>query len=116
MRFIFSVAAKGLFVVFIGLYGVLCIVRPKFGNLSRSMGLIFVSVAASYAALQLASWRAVAISFGVFVTAGLFWCGIECFRLRKARVLSKAVGVSVALLGVGSEYFAWLIWFHIPTR
>ena len=112
----FSVIAYGLLLLFIGLFGVACIVRPKFGNLSRAMGVSFLGLAATCWASKLGSWRLFSISLGIFVAAGFFWCGVECFRLRKAKALSRTVGASLVLLGAGSEYFSWLIWSHIPTK
>ena len=100
----------------IGLFGGACIVRPKFGNLSRSMGVIILGGVAACSASQFQTWHMVAISLGSLIAAGFVWCGIECFRLRKARTLSRTVGASLVLLGAGSEYFSWLIWYHIPTR
>jgi hypothetical protein len=111
-----SLIANVLSVSLIGLFGIACILRPKFGNLSRAMGLIFFAVAVAYSALLFGSWRGVAISCAVFLAAGFFWCAVECFRLRKARALSRTVGASLVLLGASSEYCSWLIWSHIPTR
>jgi hypothetical protein len=111
-----SLVANALAVLLFAVFGIGCVVRPKFGNLSRSMGLILLAVAGAYLASQLGSWRVVAISCSVFLAAGLSWCAVECFRLQKARAISRAVGASLVLLGAGSEYFSWLIWSHIPTR
>ena len=112
----FSVITAGMVGLFFGSFGLLCIIRPKFGNLSRAMGVVFIGSGLLYATGELRLWSVVAFSLGVLITGGLVWCAVECFRFQKRRLLSKAVGTSLAVLAVGAEYFSWQIWHHIPMK
>jgi uncharacterized membrane protein len=73
-----------LTVLVISLFGILCIVRPKFGNLSRAMGLLFLGTAAAFSTSQLHVWRLFIVSVGV-LGIGLLWCGVEFIKLPKVR-------------------------------
>jgi hypothetical protein len=59
-----SLIANVVLVLLAGPFGVACMARPKFGNLSRSMGLIFLGVALMGASAQMGSWRMCALSIG----------------------------------------------------
>ena len=108
--------ATGMVGFFFGLFGLLCIIRPKFGNLSRAMGVVFVGSGLLYAAGEFRLWRVFAFSLGVLIAGGLVWCSVECFKFHKRRLLSKVVGTSLTILAVGLEYFSWQLWYHIPMR
>jgi hypothetical protein len=105
-------AEASVFVVF----GLACIVKPKFGNLSRAMGVFFVGAGVICVAASFGWWREFVISLAIVIAPSLIWGAVECFRLQKARALSRFVGATLSALAVGSEYFSWLIWSHIPTR
>jgi hypothetical protein len=98
------------------LFGLACIVRPKFGNLSRAMGVLLVGAGFIYVSAKLGWGTGLVISLAIVIAPSLMWCAVECFRLQKARVPSRFVGATLAALAVGSEYFSWLLWSHIPTR
>src|SRR5258707_1037587 len=95
----FSMIADSLTILLIVSFGVGCIIRPKFANLSRSMGIIFLGVGLAYAATRTGWWRMDALSCAVLVAPGLLWCALECFRLQRRRVLSGTVGASLVILG-----------------
>jgi hypothetical protein len=110
-----SIIAVAVIVV-CALFGLSCIVRPKFGNLSRAMGALSVGAGLIYPAAKFGWWREFVISLAVVIAPSLMWCAVECFRLQKAKVPSKLVGATLGALAVGSEYFSWLIWSHIPMK
>ena len=111
-----SLIVLGAISLFASLFGLVCIVRPKFGNLSRAIGVFCIGGGLIYPAAKLGWWRVCMLSVAMVIAPGLIWCAVECFRLQKARVLSRFVGASLAVAGISSEYYSWLFWSHIPMR
>lgn len=93
--------------------GVLFLVKPKYGNFSRSIGLLFVALAGFHLAhdLFLSEGRAQWLLLSTTVAAAFVLCGIECLRRRGVHVAMLPLGITSILIGFVCQA-AGVWWFN----